>query len=34
LNYVTSVCGTYPELAEFNDFLRDRALPALSKINL
>lgn len=32
LNYVTTVCATYPELAEFNDFLHRRVLPALSKV--
>jgi aminoglycoside/choline kinase family phosphotransferase len=29
LNYVTTVCAAYPELAEFNDFLHDHVLPAL-----
>ena len=29
LNYVTSVCAAYPELAGFNDFLRVHVLPAL-----
>lgn len=28
LNYVTTVCTTYPELIEFNDFLQDHVLPA------
>ena len=32
LNYVTSVCAAYPELAEFNDFLRDHVLPVLSEV--
>ncbi|MCK9634687.1 MAG: phosphotransferase [Methylobacter tundripaludum] len=31
LNYVTAVCAAYPELAEFNDFLHDHALPAHGK---
>ncbi len=30
LNYVITVCATYPELAEFNNFLHDHVLPALS----
>jgi len=34
LNYVTSVCETYPELAEFNSFLHEQVLPVLSKINV
>ncbi|MFI3137369.1 MAG: phosphotransferase [Methylococcaceae bacterium] len=29
LNYVTTVCATYPELAAFNDFLHEQVLPAL-----
>ncbi|TAN67800.1 MAG: aminoglycoside phosphotransferase [Methylobacter sp.] len=29
LNYVTTVCAAYPELAEFNGFLLEQALPAL-----
>ncbi|WP_235187549.1 aminoglycoside phosphotransferase family protein [Methylobacter tundripaludum] len=32
LNYVTSVCAAYPELAGFNDFLREQVLPALSVV--
>ena len=28
LNYVTTVCATYPELFEFKDFLQDHVLPA------
>lgn len=30
LNYVTTVCAAYPELAEFNDFLREQVVPVLS----
>jgi aminoglycoside/choline kinase family phosphotransferase len=30
LNYVTTVCAAYPELAEFNAFLQEQVLPALS----
>jgi len=30
LNYVTAVCKTYPELAEFNVFLQEQVLPVLS----
>lgn len=29
LNYVTTVCAAYPELAQFNGFLHDPVLPAL-----
>ncbi len=29
LNYVTTVCASYPELAEFNNFLNTHALPTL-----
>ncbi|MGZ8235500.1 aminoglycoside phosphotransferase family protein [Methylobacter tundripaludum] len=32
LNYVTSVCAAYPELAGFNDFLREQVLPALGVV--
>ncbi|WP_235202298.1 aminoglycoside phosphotransferase family protein [Methylobacter tundripaludum] len=32
LNYVTSVCAAYPELAGFNDFLHEQVLPALSVV--
>ncbi len=32
LNYVITVCAAYPELAEFNDFLHEQVLPALSKV--
>ena len=28
LNYVTTVCATYPELVEFSDFLQNHVLPA------
>ena len=28
LNYVTSICTSYPELAEFSDFLQKHVLPA------
>ena len=28
LNYVTSVCATYPELVDFSDFLQNHVLPA------
>ena len=34
LNYVTTVCATYPELAEFNNFLHDCVLPAYSSRSL
>jgi aminoglycoside/choline kinase family phosphotransferase len=30
LNYVSTICAAYPELAEFNDFLRQQVLPVLS----
>jgi aminoglycoside/choline kinase family phosphotransferase len=30
LNYVITVCAAYPELAEFNEFLRELALPVLN----
>ncbi|MGZ4977250.1 MAG: aminoglycoside phosphotransferase family protein [Methylobacter sp.] len=30
LNYVTTVCAAYPELAEFSNFLHDCVLPAYS----
>jgi len=32
LNYVTAVCTAYPELAEFDDFLQDHVLPAMSAV--
>ncbi len=32
LNYVTTVCAIYPELAEFNDFLHEHVLPVLNTI--
>jgi len=32
LNYVTTVCAAYPELAGFNGFLREQVLPALSVV--
>ncbi len=32
LNYVTTVCAAYPELAEFSAFLQDHVLPALSVV--
>jgi len=32
LNYVTDVCASYPELAEFNGFLQEQVLPALCPI--
>lgn len=32
LNYVTAVCAAYPELAEFDDFLQDHVLPAMSAV--
>lgn len=32
LNYVTDVCASYPELAEFNAFLQEQVLPALCPI--
>jgi len=28
LNYVTTVCSTYPELVKFNDFLQNHVVPA------
>jgi aminoglycoside/choline kinase family phosphotransferase len=28
LNYVTSICATYPEISVFNDFLHNQILPA------
>lgn len=31
LNYVTTVCAVYPELTEFNDFLRQHVPPALRR---
>ncbi len=31
LNYVTTICATYPELAEFNDFLSKQVLPEYGK---
>jgi aminoglycoside/choline kinase family phosphotransferase len=31
LNYITTVCAAYPELAEFSDFLHEQVLPVLSK---
>ena len=31
MNYVATVCATYPELAEFNGFLREQVLPILNK---
>lgn len=34
LNYVTTVCATYPELAQFDEFLREQALAALSVVEL
>jgi len=34
LNYVTTVCAAYPELAEFNDFLHDDVLPAHRKYSM
>jgi aminoglycoside/choline kinase family phosphotransferase len=30
LNYVSTICAAYPELAEFNDFLRQQVLTVLS----
>ncbi|MDP3876267.1 MAG: phosphotransferase [Methylobacter sp.] len=32
LNYVTDVCASYPELAEFNRFLQEQVLPVLSVV--
>ena len=34
LNYVTTVCATYPELAQFDEFLREQVLAALSVVEL
>ncbi len=34
LNYVTTVCATYPELAQFDEFLREQVLAALSEVEL
>jgi aminoglycoside/choline kinase family phosphotransferase len=33
LNYVTSVCATYPELAQFSDFLQNQVLPAYDNLS-
>lgn len=34
LNYVSTVCIAYPELAEFNDFLHNHVLPVLSSVQV
>ncbi len=33
LNYVTTVCAAYPELAKFNDFLREQVIPVTNRLH-
>jgi aminoglycoside/choline kinase family phosphotransferase len=33
LNYVTTICTSYPELVEFSDFLKNQVLPELNNLS-